>query len=144
MARSAEEAKKTIQKLYPTLLTLLPIRELVERFYSFQLLSHDRKSEIDSLTSPKEKTAYFLDKMLIPGLSINYTRHFDEMVTMMKESDDDLIRFLVEKLTPIDMPTVASPSTLPTLSSSAAITTDTGIKQMCQYSGLEMYGIESR
>ena len=95
MARSAEEAKKTIQKLYPTLLKLLPIRKLVEHFYSLQLLSDDRKSEIDSLTSLKEKITYFLDEMLIPGLSINYTRHFDEMVTMMKESDDDLIRFLV-------------------------------------------------
>ena len=69
--------------------------------------------------------------MLIPGLSANYTRHFDEMVTTMKEIDDDLSRFLAEKLKPIDMSTVASPSTLPTLASSAAVTTDTGIKQMC-------------
>lgn len=132
MARSAEEAKSAIQQMYPTLLKLLPIRELVDRLYSHHLLSHPRKSEIDSITSPKEKVAYFLDEMLIPGLSINYTRHFDEMVTMMRESDDDLIRFLVEKLTPIDMPTVASPSTLPTFASSAAITTHTGIKQICQ------------
>ena len=131
MARSAEEAKKTIQKLYPTLLKLLPIRKLVEHFYSLQLLSDDRKSEIDSLTSLKEKITYFLDEMLIPGLSINYTRHFDEMVTMMKESDDDLIRFLVERLMPINMPTVASLSVSPTLASSAAINTDTGIKKVC-------------
>ena len=98
MAKSAEEAKKTIQKFYPTLLKLLPISELVERFYSLQLLSDHRKSKLDSLTSLKEKIAYFLDDVLIPGLSINYTGHFDEMITMMKESDDVLARFLVEKL----------------------------------------------
>ena len=108
MAKSAEEAKKAIQKFYPTLLKLLPISELVERFYSLQLLSDHRKSKIDSLTSLKEKIAYFLDDVLIPGLSINYTGHFDEMITMMKESDDVLARFLVEKLSPASI--VASPS----------------------------------
>ena len=59
----------------------------MEEFYSLQLLSDHRKSKIDSLTSLK-KIAYFLDDVLIPGLSINYTGHFDEMITMMKESDD--------------------------------------------------------
>ena len=39
MAKSAEEAKKAILKFYPSLLKLLPISELVERFYSLQLLS---------------------------------------------------------------------------------------------------------
>ena len=37
MAISAEEARKAIQKVYPTLLKLLPISELVEHFYSLQL-----------------------------------------------------------------------------------------------------------
>ena len=96
MAMSAEEAKRAIQKVYPTLLKLLPISELVEHFYSRQLLSYERKSKFDSLTSLKEKITYFLDEMLIPGLSINYTKHFDEMIAVMKASDDDLTRFLVD------------------------------------------------
>ena len=110
MAKSAEEAKKTIQKFYPTLLKLLPISELVERFYSLQLLSDHRKSKLDSLTSLKEKIAYFLDDVLIPGLSINYTGHFDEMITIMKESDDVLARFLVEKLAPTAVGALLTPS----------------------------------
>ena len=126
MAKSAEEAKKMIQKFYPSLLKLLPIIELVERFYSLQLLSDHRKSKIDSLNSLKEKIAYFLDDVLIPGLSINYTEHFDEMITMMKESDDVLVRFLVEKLSPVSV--VSSPSdSASTASSVVPVTsTDTG------------------
>ena len=123
MEKSAEEANKAIQKFYPNLLKVLPITELVERFYSVRLLSHHQKSKLDGLPSRKDKVAYFLDEMLMPGLSMNYTKHFDEMITMMKESDDALARHLVElivkELTPI---TVASP-TSPTTS----LTTDTGI-----------------
>ena len=99
MAASAEEAKRAVKKCYPTLLELLPIGGLVNRFISHELLSLDRKSKLDSLTS-REKIRYFLDEMLIPGLSIGYTGHFDEMVTMMKESDDILVRSLVKKLMP--------------------------------------------
>ena len=122
MAMSAEEAKRAIQKVYPTLLKLLPISELVEHFYSRQLLSYERKSKFDSLTSLKEKITYFLDEMLIPGLSINYTKHFDEMIAVMKASDDDLTRFLVEKLTPTDHKPIATPS----IASATTITTETG------------------
>ena len=122
MAKSAEEAKKAILKSYSSLLKLLPISELVERFYSLQLLSDHRKRKLESLPSPKEKIAYFLDDVLIPGLSINYTGHFDEMVTMMKESDDILARLLVEQLSPA-LTVEASASTL---SSTTTITTDTG------------------
>ena len=126
MAKSAEEAKKTVQKFYPSLLKLLPISELVERFYSLQLLSDHRKSKIDSLTSFKEKIAYFLDDVLIPGLSINYTGHFDEMITMMKESDDILARCLVEKLSPTSV-TLREASS-PGSSVTPVIYTDTGMK----------------
>ena len=67
--------------------------------------------------------------MLIPGLSINYTGHFDEMVTMMKESDDILARLLVEKLSPA-LTVEASASTLRKTSSTTTMTTDTGNEQM--------------
>ena len=129
MAKSAEEAKKAILKFYPSLLKLLPISELVERFYSLQLLSDHRKRKLESLPSPKEKIAYFLDDVLIPGLSINYTGHFDEMVTMMKESDDILARLLVEKLSPA-LTVEASASTFRKTSSTTTMTTDTGNEQM--------------
>ena len=123
MEKSAEEANKAIQKFYPNLLKVLPITELVERFYSVHLLSHHQKSKLDGLPSRKDKVAYFLDEMLMPGLSMNYTKHFDEMITMMKESDDILARHLVELMVEVLMPaTVISPS--PT-SPATSVTTDT-------------------
>ena len=95
----AESAKKSVLNCYPELLKVLPISELVDRFDSLQLLSSNRKSKLNSLTSPEEKTEYFLDEMLIPGLNIEYTEHFDEMIKMMKESDDVSIKLLVENMT---------------------------------------------
>ena len=118
MEKSAEQAKRAVQKCYPNLLQLLPISKLVERFYSLELLSYDRKSMLDSLSTAEEKIKYVLDKILVPGLNIGYTGHFDEMITMMKESDDVLVRLLVEKLMPdVSMCTPLS-------------TTDTGINKV--------------
>ena len=115
MAKSAEEAKSAVQTCYPNLLELLPINKLVERFFSRKLLPFDRKSELDNVTSLKEKARHFLDAILIPGLNAGYTGHFDEMVVMMKESDDILVKFLVEKLIPSVSPTTdTSRATLPT------------------------------
>ena len=107
MAISAEEAKRAVKRCYLNLLELLPINRLVERLYSRALLSTDRMSEVDALRSPKEKIRHFLDAILIPGLNVDYTGHFDEMVSMMKESDDILIKCLVEKLI-LDVPTALS------------------------------------
>ena len=100
MAESAKEARSAVQAYYPNLLKLLPIDKLVERFFSRKLLSFDQKSELDSITSRKEKTGHFLDAILIPGLEIEHTEHFDEMIIMMKESDNVLVKWLVEKLIP--------------------------------------------
>ena len=118
MEKSAEEANKAIQKYYSNLLKelpeVLPINELVERFFSGHLLSYDQKSKLDSLHSRKKKIAYFLDEILMPGLSMNYTKYFNEMITMMKESDDALARHLVELIDKELIPTTS-------------VTTDTGI-----------------
>ena len=128
MAKSAEEAKKAVQKFYPNLLEVLPITELAERFYSRHLLSYHQKSKLNSLQSRREKISYFLDEMLMPGLSMNCTKHFDEMITMMKESDDILARHLVELMVEDLMPaTVISPSpTSPATSVTTDTSTDTG------------------
>ena len=127
MEKSAEEANKAIQKYYPNLLKVLPITELVERFYSGHLLSYDQKSKLDGLPSRKEKIAYFLDEMLIPGLSMDYTEHFDEMITMMKESDNTLARHLVKLIVKELMPTTVASPTSPTTSVTESVTSDTGI-----------------
>ena len=46
------------------------ISTLVTRLYSDRLLSGNHKNCIDSLATTKEKTEYFLDKVIKPGLEI--------------------------------------------------------------------------
>ena len=70
------------KKFYPELTEVLPmvINSLVTKLYSDKLLSGNHKDCIDSLAPGKEKTEYFLDKVIKPGLTINYTKLFDEML----------------------------------------------------------------
>ena len=74
------------------------INNLVTTLYSSQLLSGDHKGCIDSLPTTKEKTEYFLDKVIKPGLEIEYTEQFDEMLRVMRNSDDSAVNYLVDKI----------------------------------------------
>ena len=98
MAKSAKKAQRAVQNCYPNLVKLLPIVEVVDHLYRRELLSANQKSKFGNFTLREEKIRYFLDEILIPGLTIDYTGHFDEMVIMMTESDDVLTRCLVKKL----------------------------------------------
>jgi len=51
------------------------INNLVTKLYSDKLLSDNHKDRIDSLPTDKEKTEYFLDKVIKPGLAIKYTKY---------------------------------------------------------------------
>ena len=95
----AEEAKAAVKKYRFGLVKLLPINDLVTRLCFYKLLPPYRKKILDNLISPQEKIEHFLDELLTPSLSVGYTGYFDEMVNMMKESNDVLITCLVEKLT---------------------------------------------
>ena len=93
-------AINVFKKCYLNFTKLLPmiINELVANFYSNGYLSGDHKSRIDSLPTDEEKTAYFLDKVIKPGLETKYTQQFDEMLRIMKTSDDCAIGNLVQEV----------------------------------------------
>ena len=74
------------------------INGLVTELYSSNLLSGDHKEYIDSQTTDKEKTKYFLDKVIKPSLEVKYTGVFDEMLKIMKSSDDPTVNHLVDKI----------------------------------------------
>ena len=88
------------KKFYLELTKVLPmiINSLVTKLYSDKLLSGDQKTSIDSLATGKEKTAYFLDEVINPGLEINYTKLFDEMLRVMESSDDPTVNYLVNEI----------------------------------------------
>ena len=88
------------KKFYSELTKVLPmiINNLVTKLYSSELLSGDHKGYINSLLTTKEKTEYFLDKVIKPGLEIKYTKQFDEMLRVMKTSDDCAVIYLVGEI----------------------------------------------
>ena len=94
------DAVDVFKKFYSKLTKVLPmiINSLVTKLYSDKLLSGDQKSSIDSLASSKEKTVYFLDEVIKPGLEIHYTKLFDEMLRVMESSDDPTVNYLVNEI----------------------------------------------
>ena len=94
------DAVDVFKRFYSELTEVLPmvITTLVTRLYSDKLLSDNHKGCIDSLATGKEKTEYFLDKVIKPGLVIKYTRLFDEMLRVMESSDDPTVNYLVKEI----------------------------------------------
>jgi len=98
------------KKFYLELAKVLPmiINNLVTTLYSSKLLSGDNKGYIDSLLTNKEKTEYLLDKVIKPGLEIEYTELFDEMLRIMRTSDDRTVNYLVDKIEKFTSSTLSS------------------------------------
>ena len=88
------------KKFYSELTKVLPmiIINLVTTLYSNELLSSDNKGCIDSLLTNKEKTEYFLDKVVRSGLEIEYTEQFDEMLRVMRASDNPAVNYLIDMI----------------------------------------------
>ena len=100
MATRMTNTLDVFKKFYSELTEVLPmvISSLVTKLYSDKLLSDNHKDCIDSLTTGKKKTEYFLDKVIKPGLTINYTKLFDEMLRVMESSDDPTVNYLVNEI----------------------------------------------
>ena len=88
------------KKFYSKLTKVLPmiINNVVTKLYSDKLLSGDHKGCIDSMPIDEEKTEYFLNKVIKPGLEIEYTKLFDGMLGVMRTSDDSTINYLVSEI----------------------------------------------
>ena len=91
------DAVEVFKKFYSKLIKVVPmiINDVVTKLYSDQLLSGNHKDCIDSLATGKEKTEYLLDKVIKPGIEIDYTKLFDEMLRVMESSDDPTVNYLV-------------------------------------------------
>ena len=94
----AKSAKDVFKDFYPKLLVILPVECLVTQFYATDLLSSDRKSKLDGLSTYEAKTKFFLDEVIERGLKIGYTEQFDEMLAFMAKSDDPPVKFLAKEI----------------------------------------------
>ena len=94
------DAVEVFKRFYSKLTKVVPmiINDLVTKLYSDKLLSGNHKDCIDSLATAKEKVEYFLDKVIKPGLEIDFTKLFDEMLRVMESSDDPTVNYLVNEI----------------------------------------------
>ena len=99
-ADTMANAMDVFERFYLELTEVLPmiINKLTVIFYSGNLLSGDHKHRIDCLPTNKEKAEYFLDKVIKPGLEINYTEQFDKMLMVMMNSPDAAVKYLVDEM----------------------------------------------
>ena len=72
--------------------------QVISQFYSRTLLSNNHKNELDTLMTNRAKAEYFLDKVIKPGLQIDYTKQFDEMLLIMRTSDDPPVKYLGDNI----------------------------------------------
>ena len=94
----ASNPKNVFKEFYLKLLEVLPTGHLISQFYSRNLLSDVHKCKLDALTNEKERAEYFLDKVIKPGLQIDYTKQFDEMLLIMQSSDDPPVKYLADEV----------------------------------------------
>ena len=91
------------KRFYPDLLEILPVDDLVIKFFAKDLLSGTHKDKLDGLSTAratnKEKAKYFLDNVIGPGLKIGFMQQFDEMLLIMAKSDDPSVKFLGNEIT---------------------------------------------
>ena len=108
------DAVEVFKKFYSKLIKVVPmiINDVVIKLYSDQLLSGNHKDCIDSLATGKEKTEYLLDKVIKPGIEIDYTKLFDEMLRVMKSSDDPTVNYLVNEIYKFSKSTASSMSSV--------------------------------
>ena len=96
--KSAVITERAFKHFYTKLTQALPIKDLVAHFYANNLLPGNHKAKMETLGTPKEKTEYFLDEVIKPGLNIGYTGQFSKMVNIMESSDDPVVNFLATEI----------------------------------------------
>jgi len=89
---------KAFTKFYAKLTKALPMDDLLDEFYANRLLPDDHKAKIESLRTRKEKAQYFLDEIIKRGLSIGYTKQFNEMINVMESSNDPVLKNLSKQI----------------------------------------------
>lgn len=80
---------KVFQHYYPKLVKTLPMDDAIfmAELYSHSLLPDDLKDYIESLATSAKKASSFLDRVIKPSVTSGVGRNFDELLTVMKDSE---------------------------------------------------------
>ena len=80
---------EVFKKFYHKLVVTLPMNDVT---FTAQLVSHDLlpgnlSDQVKSLATSSDKAAHFLDCVIKPAVTIGVDRSFNELLTIMEDSD---------------------------------------------------------
>ena len=93
-------AIKLFDSYYTALVFLLPIKDIdfIDELVKHDLLPGELKIKLEQLTSHDERSSYFLDNVIKPGLVVDNIRCFVSLLTVMKCNKQDNVKELAKKL----------------------------------------------
>lgn len=93
-------ATELLKHYYTTLINLLPIDDIdfMDELLKHDLLPGGVKSKLESLTVHKQRSSYFLDNVIKPGLAVGNSRCFVSLLTVMKSNKHDNVKDLATKI----------------------------------------------
>ena len=93
-------ATELLEQYNAALIYLLPMKDadFINELFNHNLLSEDAKPKLESLAMPYERSSYFLDNVIKPGLAVGNSRCFVSLLTVMKCSKYGNVKELAMKI----------------------------------------------
>ena len=93
-------AAELFERYYRALVYSLPIKDtdFLDKLPEHDLLPGDLKIKLESLTVHNERSSYFLDSVIKPGLAVGDSRCFTNLLTVMKSSKYDNVKDLAKSI----------------------------------------------
>ena len=88
------------ERYYAVLVFSLPIKDadFMDELLKHGLLRADVKSKLESLTVHKQRSSYFLDNVIKPGLAVGNSSCFVSLLTVMKNNKHDNVKDLAKEI----------------------------------------------
>lgn len=93
-------AKELFEQYHTALVFVLPVKDsdFMDELHKHDLLPGDLKTKLESLIERNERSSYFLDSIIKPGLAVGKNRHFVSLLTVMKNSKYENVQDLARKI----------------------------------------------
>ena len=93
-------AAELFEQYYLCLVFSLPIKDtdFMDELFKHDLLPGDLKIKLESLTVHNERSSYFLDNVIKPGLAVGNNKGFISLLAVMKNNKHDNVKDLAKKM----------------------------------------------
>ena len=94
----ANTIKNVFKEFYPKLLLILPVECVINHLYSKKLLCSVHKRQLQDMSTASDRAKFFLDEVIGRGLEVDCMSQFDEMLSVMANSDDPPVQFVANEM----------------------------------------------